>query len=236
MRAFFFDLDDTLFDHQHSTRAALAAVQRSLPGLAMLSIDSLREMHSALLEELHVRVLRGEMSVDDARIERLRRLVESQGHIASDEALRHAARAYRAEYLAARRPVHGALQVLEALHPHGAIAIISNNLADEQTGKIEVCGFTQYLGELIELLVSQTSGATNPAPAIFHVARPRGGAGADEAVMIGDSWTADIEGARAAGIRAIWFNPEGQACPQPGCVTELSGWQPLEQALRRILE
>jgi putative hydrolase of the HAD superfamily len=233
MRAFFFDLDDTLFDHQHSTRAALAAVQRSLPGLAMLSIDSLREMHSALLEELHVRVLRGEMSVDDARIERLRRLVESQGHIASDEALRHAARAYRAEYLAARRPVHGALQVLEALHPHGAIAIISNNLADEQTGKIEVCGFTQYLGELI---VSETIGASKPDPAIFQVALTRVGARADEAVMIGDSWTADIEGARAAGIRAIWFNPEGQACPQPGCVTELSGWQPLEQALRRILE
>jgi FMN phosphatase YigB (HAD superfamily) len=31
----------------------------------------------------------------------------------------------------------------------------------------------------------------------------------EETVMIGDSWTADVEGARSAGIRAIWFNRTG---------------------------
>ena len=31
--------------------------------------------------------------------------------------------------------------------------------------------------------------------------------------MVGDSWAADIEGARAAGIRPIWFNRAGRPPP-----------------------
>ena len=33
------------------------------------------------------------------------------------------------------------------------------------------------------------------------------------AVMVGDSWANDIAGARDAGIRAVWFNPERAARP-----------------------
>ena len=49
-----------------------------------------------------------------------------------------------------------------------------------------------------------------PDPRIFAIALERLGCAAADAVMIGDSWPADIEGARAAGVRAIWFNRSGQ--------------------------
>ncbi len=33
--------------------------------------------------------------------------------------------------------------------------------------------------------------------------------------MVGDAWTADIAGAQAAGLRAVWFNPR-RLFPPPG--------------------
>jgi len=38
--------------------------------------------------------------------------------------------------------------------------------------------------------------------------------------MIGDAWETDIAGARAAGIRPVWFNRFGAPSPDPS-VTEV---------------
>jgi len=59
---------------------------------------------------------------------------------------------------------------------------------------------------------------------------------ADRAVMVGDSWSADIEGARAAGVRAIWFNRMRAASPDPSyAVEELAALLPVESAIATIL-
>ena len=58
---------------------------------------------------------------------------------------------------------------------------------------------------------------------------------ASEVVMVGDSWAADVIGARAAGIKAIWFNPERLPSPEPGAgVAELYSLEPVDQALATI--
>jgi putative hydrolase of the HAD superfamily len=55
-------------------------------------------------------------------------------------------------------------------------------------------------------------------------------------MMVGDSWAADIEGARAAGIRSIWFNPSGRPMPEPRAdVVELRSLEPVEHAVEVIL-
>lgn len=234
MRAFLFDLDDTLFDHRHSTRQALEAIRCTLPGLEGLSLDQLEERHGALLEQIHVDVLRGAMSVDEGRRTRLRRLVEQEGHIAREELIETAARRYRAAYLSARRPVPGAGRLLEALRAHGPIAVVTNNVALEQHGKIEVCG----LRGLIDALVcSEEVGLVKPDPAIFRVALAKIRARAEDTLMVGDSWQADVLGARAAGIRAAWFNPRRLPHPEPGIVEfEFQGWEPLEAVLERLVQ
>ena len=58
---------------------------------------------------------------------------------------------------------------------------------------------------------------------------------ADEVVMVGDSWAADVLGARAAGIRAIWFNPDCAPSPEPGAgVVELHALEPVDAAVAKI--
>lgn len=48
-------------------------------------------------------------------------------------------------------------------------------------------------------------GAAKPNPAMIYKALEVSGAEKDEAVMLGDSLTADIAAANNAGIRSIWF-------------------------------
>jgi HAD superfamily hydrolase (TIGR01450 family) len=48
-----------------------------------------------------------------------------------------------------------------------------------------------------------------PMPHIFRVALARLGVAPEEAVMVGDSLTSDVAGAKAVGLRTIWLAPEG---------------------------
>ncbi len=143
--AVLFDLDDTLFDHRGCTRDALAEVRSRYPVLRSLSAEAIEREYSRLLEELHLEVLAGHPTLDEARIERFRRLLAFAGDaVGSDAAL--AATVCRAAYRAAWRPVDGALELLAALHGHSAIGIVTNNVAEEQRQKIAACGFEPHVG------------------------------------------------------------------------------------------
>jgi HAD superfamily hydrolase (TIGR01549 family) len=60
------------------------------------------------------------------------------------------------------------------------------------------------LGDRFEVVVhSAGAGVQKPDPAIFAVALTRLGLGADEVVHVGDDARTDVEGAHAAGLRAV---------------------------------
>jgi putative hydrolase of the HAD superfamily len=56
---------------------------------------------------------------------------------------------------------------------------------------------------------SKAHGRIKPDPSIFLVALEQLGASPAEAVMVGDSYKDDIEGARALGMRAILLDRDG---------------------------
>jgi HAD superfamily hydrolase (TIGR01549 family) len=231
-RAVLFDLDDTLFDHLGAARAALTVVHGQHACFRDRPFPEFERLHAAYLEELHQEVLAGARDIDDARIERFRRVFRAAGVTAGQSVLDATAAAYRRAYLEGRRPVDGALALLTALRPHVRIGIVSNNLLDEQQDKIRLCAFTPFIDALV---VSEEAGIAKPDPAIFHLALQRLGCSADEAVMVGDSWAADVEGARAAGIRVIWFNRTEQICPDRSLVAgELRALDPVERAIAVI--
>jgi putative hydrolase of the HAD superfamily len=225
--AVLFDLDDTLFDHWACTRAALAGLRERLPLLGRMPAGEVETEHGRLLEDLHLRVLAGGMTVDQARVERFRRLLAFAGEAASEEAAAGAAAAYRAAYLAHWRPVNGALELLGALHGRVSTGVVTNNVAVEQRQKVAACGFGLLLDAVV---ISEEAGVTKPDPRIFRLALDALGCEAAETVMIGDAWATDIEGARAAGIRPVWFNRFGAASPDPG-VTEIHSLAPLSSVL-----
>lgn len=231
--AVLFDLDDTLFDHRGCAREALAAVQRSHEPLREMAFDVLERTHASFLEALHGDVMRGRVSLEVARVERFRRLLDAVGAPVEEQAAANLAAMYRDAYRTVRRAVAGAPALLAAIARHARIAIVSNNLLEEQQDKLRTCGLDASVDALI---VSEEAQVSKPDPAIFRIALERLNASPSEAVMIGDSWTADIVGARAAGIRAIWFNPSGAPVPPGESIEELRSLEPVDAVVRIILD
>ena len=60
---------------------------------------------------------------------------------------------------------------------------------------------------------------------------------ADETVMVGDSWAADVMGALAAGIRPIWFNRNATEAPAGAPpVPVIASFDDVDDVLRTIFE
>jgi HAD superfamily hydrolase (TIGR01549 family) len=231
-RAVLFDLDDTLFDHHRSARAALSGVHATFA--SRVAFDDFERHHIHYLEEMHIEVLAGRVPLDDARRERFRRVFAALGLTIDERTTDAVASAYRDGYMSARRAMDGAAELLAELRPLARVAIVTNNLLEEQQNKLEYCG----LASLIDALVaSEDVAVSKPDPAIFRIALERVGVLTEDAVMVGDSWQADIVGAHAAGIRAVWFNPH--RLPRPAAdfdVDEIDSLRPAREVVARLLK
>jgi putative hydrolase of the HAD superfamily len=227
------DLDDTLMDHIYASSVTLTHVYNTFSEFHTRTCAEVTAHHDDLLEELHIEVARGNMPLQAAREERYTRMLVAAGvkpYAAKLKAV-EVAREARAKYLKSRILVPGAKELLEALAGKVTVGIVTNNTVDEQKEKLHTFG----LSSLIDfLLVSEEIGITKPDPRIFHEALKRGGASADQTVMLGDSWFSDIRGALAAGIRPVWFNRTGKPRPEQADVHEITSLQPLEIVLRAI--
>jgi HAD superfamily hydrolase (TIGR01549 family) len=230
-RAVLFDLDDTLFDHRGSSRAALAEVHRRHAGGS--DFETFERHHARILEDLHLEVLAGRRTLDEARRERFRRVFAAIGMTLSEADADGIAAAYRAGYVPSWRPMRGAADLLAAVRPHARIGVISNNLIEETREKLAFC----ELASLVDVVVvSGDEGTSKPDPRIFHIALDRLGVAAGDAVMVGDSWAADIVGAARAGIRAVWFNPRRAPVPrEPAGVALIESLTPVSAILPVIL-
>lgn len=218
------DLDDTLFDHQHATRSALARLQASDARLQAWPLEDLKKRHHILLEQYHQEVLAGRLSVDAAREQRFQALVGG-GEAAG------LAQAYREAYTTDWQEVAGAAALLSAMRARGwAIAIVTNNIVSEQRTKLARLGLAPLVDHLV---TSEEVGVSKPHAGIFEHALARTSMTPADAVMLGDAWPADVEGARAIGIRPVWLNRYGTTSPDPS-VAELRALMPVDEAVRVI--
>jgi HAD superfamily hydrolase (TIGR01549 family) len=230
--AVLFDLDDTLFDHRRSARAALTALHR-VHGRGT-EFELFARHHARFLEVMHLEVLAGRVSLDEARRERFRHVFEAFDIALTAEELDEVASAYRSGYMSERRAIDGAAALLAEVQRHARIGIVTNNLLEEQQDKLQHCGLASFVDVLI---ASEDVGVSKPDRGIFDIALQRLAIPATAAVMVGDSWPNDVAGAAAAGIRPIWFNPDRRPAPaSPAAVREIHALTPAAAVSRRLLE
>ena len=86
------------------------------------------------------------------------------------------------------------------------LVVLSNGFVSVQYQKIERSGLRECFTDIV---LSEEVGCQKPNPRIYEIALERGGWKAEEVLMIGDSWTSDIQGAIAAGIDQLWIH-EGE--------------------------
>ncbi len=95
------------------------------------------------------------------------------------------------------------LEVLEYLRPQYNMYILSNGFKEVQFRKIENSGLAPFFDGVI---LSDHVGVNKPHTGIFTAALAEANASREESLMIGDSWDADIVGAKNSGIDQVWYD------------------------------
>jgi len=90
-----------------------------------------------------------------------------------------------------------------------------------------VCAGLPGVASIAVRVVSSEVGWRKPSPGFYEALVAQTGVAPAEIVMIGDSWLNDIEGARQAGLRALWLDRRGTAAP--------GRFQSLEQGVEAVL-
>jgi putative hydrolase of the HAD superfamily len=98
--------------------------------------------------------------------------------------------------------IGGAREILEQTKDSYTHLILTNGFIEVQGFKMEAAEIEKYFSTVV---YSEEAGVRKPHPAIFELALQRANCTAEEALMIGDDWDADILGARNAGIDQVFF-------------------------------
>ncbi|AXO90461.1 HAD family hydrolase [Pseudomonas parafulva] len=198
-----FDLDDTLWD----TAPVIASAEILLRDWLAANAPRLGSVPVEHLFAIRERLVQAEPELKH-RISALRRRVlfnalaevgyaQEQAQALADEAFE--------VFLQARHQVEVFPEVepvLEILRQHYVLGVVTNGNAD-----VRRLGISDYFRFA---LCAEDLGVGKPDPAPFLEALKRGGVEAAAAVHIGDHPGDDISGAQRAGLRAVWFNPQGK--------------------------
>lgn len=208
-KAIIFDLDKTLFDHDHSLRCAISAVQSEYASLAGHAADELVLKYNAALQEAYDSYLDKAITYEEADLIKVRLFFAQVGlpePTAQDVARFRAV--YKPAYRAHRRATPGSVEALARLRGRGyAIAILTNGQTEDQEAKAAAIGVRRLADRLI---TSQDAGCRKPDPHIFRLAADALGASPGATYMVGDSPEADIQGALNAGLRPVLYDPHGR--------------------------
>ena len=202
----FFDLDRTLWDFDAAAEVAFERIydKYDLKSLGIPSAHEFHEVYHPLNEQLWVLYRADKITKDDLNRTRFLKPLEHYG-IHDVELADHLSEDY--VYWSPRivRLVPGTMELLDYLKPKYHLHLITNGFQEIQGTKLSLSGMEPYFETLT---VSEEVGVKKPNPEIFQYALRKAHATAEESLMIGDEMAVDIDGARAAGMDTVFFNPK----------------------------
>ena len=200
VKSIFLDLDDTILDFRRAERRAISETLRRFgidPTPAVVDrYHELNRQQWELLEE-------GKLTRPQVLTRRFDLLFSELG---VDRSSQEAQAAYETQLSQGHFFMPGARELLETLAPRYDLYLATNGTPVVQAGRIQSAGIAPYFKNIF---ISEKLGANKPSPAFFRAcfaAIPDFDPAA--ALVVGDSLTSDIRGARNVGLRSCWYNPE----------------------------
>jgi len=95
---------------------------------------------------------------------------------------------------------------LTALRSHGLRLVVVSNANGTLRALLDRLGLAPLIDVAID---SHEEGVEKPDPRLFQIALERSGASPERTIHVGDLYHVDVVGARAAGLRAVLFDPAG---------------------------
>lgn len=234
LRAIFFDLDDTLVDDTISTEHCAELVAQELAAGRGIAPADLAKAYLDAAIAFWEGLGPGARRPPKGGIRRTMwgRALQSLG--VEDPALA-AALARRYDAIRAERVEYfpDAVPVLARLHGTYRLAIITNGFTETHEARVAPLELGRFFDHVV---MAGDLEMVKPDPAVFHYAMRLLGVTADQSVMVGDRFNRDVEGAHAAGMRAVWVNAHGDPQPPGAQPAEavITSMRDLPKALERI--
>ena len=234
---FLFDLDRTLWDFDKNAKSALFKLvdsQRLGELFGVTDKEEFFQKYEVINQNLWRQYERGEVQKEELRRNRflftLQQILDDApagslpAHSYSPEQMLSFAKEFGEKYLEfmamESSVIPGAEEVLKAVKAKGGkIAIISNGFKSVQYRKMNTTCIHKYVDTVI---LSEEVGVMKPSPVIFRKAlesicgeeyyKEAPSRARDEAIMIGDDFPNDIEGAQIFGIDQFYYNPYRREC------------------------
>ena len=203
---FLFDLDQTLLDFHASEYKALGIVLRE-NGFSFSDeiYRAFREYNKSLWLELE----KGTIS----RTELFRRRFEDVFERCGENAAKPDPLTVNDDFIRTMSVngvlMDGALELVRRIKDEIAgsrIYIVTNGATVNARGRIASTGLDRYIDGLF---VSEDMGVAKPSAEYFNICLRRIGEPKESCIMIGDSLTSDMLGARNASLCSVWFMPSG---------------------------
>ena len=192
------DVDDTLLDFQQCSYISLMA---AFDACLLEFKESYHHIFIEINDKLWQQIERKEITEEEL-FERRFQIVFQALKIETDSQL--AETAFRKALDASHEPMEGAKKLLDYLVKKYDLYIVSNSQYQRQVDRLRLAGFLSYFKDIY------TSGrmhAVKPEYEFFEACfKEMNYPDKDEVVLIGDSLTADIQGANHYGIDAIWVH------------------------------
>ena len=198
----FIDLDDTLWDFHANARLSLHEVFENRKLYQYFeNFDHFFKIYAKRNLELWELYGKGEVTKEFLMVERFRHPLALMG-VDNDQLAIQIGDEFLDILPTKTTLVPFAIELLDYLYPKYSLTIISNGFVEVQYKKLRSANIEHYFTHIV---LSEAAGALKPDKRIFEYALKLNNATAAETIMIGDSYAADIVGARNAGIDQVYL-------------------------------
>jgi putative hydrolase of the HAD superfamily len=206
----FFDLDNTLFDHEKSLNYAMALVRTRFPLPREIPVDVLVEKYNKALNNVYDKYLQKEIRYEQKDAEKVNLFFGLLGLPEPDnDGVARFRSVYKEGYRMSRKAMPGSIEVLRNLRQKGyRTAIITNGPTESQIAKAKDTG----VFDLVErVITSEEAGYPKPDVRIFHYAMQELSVNTKNMYMVGDSVEADVKGTLDVKITPILYSPSSDS-------------------------
>ena len=218
------DADGTLFDFH---KGEAIAIRDTLAHFGMPTDDHTIELYSQANDAQWKKLERGETTQAKLRVDRFIEFLALTGLQGDPEAL---SEEYMLQLGQQRWPIEGSVELCREVSQHMPIYLITNGIARIQRSRFTQCEISEFVKDMV---ISEEVGKAKPDPAMIFEALRQAGLSPEDAVVLGDSVTADIAAANNAGVDSILFTG-GKSAPEDHSATYAA--QTLAEACKIILQ
>ncbi|HFH9503980.1 TPA: YjjG family noncanonical pyrimidine nucleotidase [Streptococcus pyogenes] len=197
----FFDLDHTLLDFDAAEEVALTKL---LEEYQVIDIKAYKDYYKPMNQNLWKQLEGGDISKADLVNSRFALLFAHFGVTVDGRQL---AEGYQKHLKDQGQVYTGAKELLADLTAQGYnLYAATNGIATIQQGRLQASGLAPYFKAIF---ISEQSGSQKPKKAFYDwMTQQVSNYQPDQALMIGDSLSADVQGGINAGMDTLWYNPK----------------------------